>query len=228
MDGDQDSPFLRPLERRRLSTLINIWKDHWITICVVLIFGGIWFSTTFNVDMPKLYLQQIYVPALDLSENPTAAAAAAPVNPTLFFDIRFENPMADHSNSYGDGEIAFFYGPGRSLRVANYTLGGFNLDAGKTAYRRGLVEGRGVPWDGALGAAAIFGVEVAVKVRFGYWFWYSNKRPLRVGGDVEVGPSGRKVRSEDVPLTSAANMLRGRRFSALTFVAVSLLLVSVV
>ncbi|EYU24920.1 hypothetical protein MIMGU_mgv1a022078mg [Erythranthe guttata] len=182
--------------------------------------------------MPKLYLQQLYIPALDLSENPTAAADA-PVNPTLFFDLKFVNPTEGHIISCGDGEVTFFYGSGRSLDVANYTLGGIVLDKGETAYQRGVVEARGVPWEGALeavsgGSAAVFGVEVAVEVRFGYyWFWYSSKRWLRVGNDVEVGASGRKLQSEAVRLTSAANRQSCRRFPALTFV-VSVLLVLVV
>lgn len=43
---------------------------------------------TITVDTPKIYVQQIYIPApLDRSEN----SSAAPLNPTLFFDLKFEN-----------------------------------------------------------------------------------------------------------------------------------------
>ncbi|KAL8031482.1 hypothetical protein ABFX02_13G028200 [Erythranthe guttata] len=240
---DETSPLLQPLERRRFSTLSYICMNYWfifiilitLIICFVSIFT-IWLVSTFVVDMPKLYLQQLYIPALDLSENPIATtAAAAPVNPTLFFDLKFVNPTKGHIISCGDGEVTFFYGFGRRLDVANYTVGGIVLDKGETAYRRGVVEARGVPWDGALetvsgGSAAVFGVEVAVEVRFGYyWFWYSSKRWSRVGSDVEVGASGRKLQSDAVRLTSAANRRScHHRFPALTFVVLSVLLVLVV
>lgn len=113
---DEVSPLLEPLERGN-DTINCLRKNFWL-LFILLIWITIWIISTITVDEPKIYIQQIYIPTLDQSENYSAAT----VNPSLFFDLKFENSMKDHSLSYGNTNITFFYVSNyitRRLSVAN-------------------------------------------------------------------------------------------------------------
>ncbi|KAK4427866.1 hypothetical protein Salat_1555600 [Sesamum alatum] len=180
-----------------------IGRYIWIIITLPV---TIWFMLTFRIHMPKCHLQQLYLPSLDLSNG---TAAAATINPTLFFDLELENTMNDHSVRYSDINLTFYYGPNRNFTIANYRVPGFYQGKEKTAYRRDVVETHDLPWDDAIrkvsnGSTAVFRVDLVAKPTFRYWFWYSKRRWLRVGAKVEVDATGKKVKKEPIPLKSAA------------------------
>ncbi|KAL8031466.1 hypothetical protein ABFX02_13G026800 [Erythranthe guttata] len=165
-----------------------------IVSIVITILAGL----TYTIKRPHCYIQEFYVPALDLSLNSTV------VNPCLFFDLAFENIMKDHSVRYGDVNLTFSYG--RSA-VANYVVPTFYQGMSKRADRREVVESSGVPWEAAVkavsnGSAAVFRVDLVARPRFGFWFWYSKRKGMRIGADVEVDRFGMKVKREDIRLTN--------------------------
>ncbi|KAL0287474.1 UNVERIFIED_CONTAM: hypothetical protein Scaly_2764200 [Sesamum calycinum] len=185
-------------------------------ICIIITLPvTVWFMLTFRIHMPKCHLQQLYLPALDLSDTSNATAPPALINPTLFFDLQLENTMNDHSVRYSDINLTFYYGPDRNFTIANYRVPGFYQGKEKKAYRRDVVESHDLPWDDAIGkvlngSRAVFRVDLVAKPTFRYWFWYSKRRWLRVGAKVEVDATGKKVKKEPIPLKSAAaHGLRG-------------------
>ncbi|EYU24898.1 hypothetical protein MIMGU_mgv1a017860mg, partial [Erythranthe guttata] len=148
---------------------------------VLIILAGL----TYTIKRPHCYIQEFYVPALDLSLNSTTTAV---INPCLFFELAFENIMADHSVRYGDVNLTFSYG--RSA-VAKYVVPTFYQGKLKRADRREVVESSGVPWEAAVkvvsnGSAAVFRVDLVARPRFRFWFWYSKRKGMRIGADVEV------------------------------------------
>lgn len=67
-----------------------------------------------------------------------------------------------------------------------------------------------MPWDDALkavsnGSKAVFRLDLAARPRFRFWFWYTKKKGMRIGADVEVDASGMKVNKDDIRLKSAAS-----------------------
>lgn len=163
----------------------------------------LWIGLSFNLKGPRCYIQDFYVPALDLSETTSNTT----INPCLFFDLALENILNDHSLRYGDVNLTFSYGRNA---VANYIVPNFYQGKGKTAHRREVVETRGVPWEDAIkavsnGSKAVFRVDLAARPRFRFWFWYSKKKGVRIGADVEVDGSGMKVEKDDIRLNSAAS-----------------------
>ncbi|KAK4405942.1 hypothetical protein Sango_0600700 [Sesamum angolense] len=171
---------------------------------------------TFRIHMPKCHLQQLYLPALDLSDTSNATAPPALINPTLFFDLQLENTMNDHSVRYSDINLTFYYGPDRNFTIANYRVPGFYQGKEKKAYRRDVVESHDLPWDDAIGkvlngSRAVFRVDLVAKPTFRYWFWYSKRRWLRVGAKVEVDATGKKVKKND------SSQVRRRTRAVLSF-----------
>ncbi|KAL0380505.1 UNVERIFIED_CONTAM: hypothetical protein Sangu_0114800 [Sesamum angustifolium] len=206
--AEEFSPLLEPLEEIENPGKC-IGKYIWMIITLPV---TVWFMLTFRIHMPKCHLQQLYLPALDLSDTSNATAvsvATATLNPTLFFDLELENTMNDHSVRYSDINLTFYYGPNRNLTIANYRVPGFYQGKEKKAYRRDVVESHDLPWDDAIrkvsnGSTAVFRVDLVAKPTFRYWFWYSKRRWLRVGAKVEVDATGKKVKKEPIPLKSAA------------------------
>ncbi|KAL7086867.1 hypothetical protein ACP275_13G029100 [Erythranthe tilingii] len=199
----------------RTDTTNNIMHEFSKIICeclclmvsiVIIILAGL----TYKIKRPHCYIQEFYVPALDLSlnsisnNNRTSTTTAVLINPCLFFDLAFENIMTDHSVRYGDVNLTFSYG--RSA-VANYVVPTFYQGMSKRADRREVVETSGVPWEAAVkavsnGSAAVFRVDLVAQPRFGFWFWYSKRKGMRIGADVEVDGFGMKVKREDIRLTN--------------------------
>lgn len=195
-------------------------------ICYLTTLGiTIWVALSFNLKGPRCYLQEFYVPALDLSQN-TSITPNTTVNPCLFFDLAFENILTDRSVRYGDVNLTFSYGKDA---VADYVVPSFYQGKGKTAHRREVVEARGVTWGDAIkavsnGSTTVFRVDMAARPRFRFWFWYSKKKGVRIGADVEVDGTGMKVKKEDIRLNSAESKRRLGVFVLLSSLLVTLCL----
>ncbi|EYU24888.1 hypothetical protein MIMGU_mgv1a026252mg, partial [Erythranthe guttata] len=162
------------------------------------------FCPSVHLSSPRCYIQEFYVPALDLSQNTSISNHTTVINPCLFFDLAFENILGDRSVRYGDGNLTFSYG---RTAVANYVVPTFYQGKLKRADRREVVESSGVPWESAVkavsnGSAAVFRVDLVARPRFGFWFWYSKRKGMRIGADVEVDGFGMKMKREDIRLTN--------------------------
>ncbi|KAG8386903.1 hypothetical protein BUALT_Bualt03G0197200 [Buddleja alternifolia] len=184
----------------------------------------LWVGLSFNLKGPRCYIQEFYVPTLDLSQ--TTSNSTTIINPSLFFDVTLKNILDDHSIRYGDVNLTFSYGQNA---VANYIVPSFYQGKGKTAHRREVVEARGMPWDDALravsnGSKAVFRVDLAAKPRFRFWFWYSRKKGVRIGANVEVDGSGLKVHKDDIRLNFAASKGSAGLFALLLSLSVTLVL----
>ncbi|KAG8386901.1 hypothetical protein BUALT_Bualt03G0197000 [Buddleja alternifolia] len=173
--------------------------------CIPTLAITLWIGLSFNLKGPRCYIQEFYVPTLDLSQNHSNSTNST--NPSLFFDIALKNILDDHSIRYGDVNLTFSY---RRNAVANYTVPSFYQGKGKTAHRREVVEARGVPWEDARrvvsnGSKVVFRVDLAARPRFRFWFWYSKKKGVRIGADVEVDGSGMKVYKDKIRLNDAVS-----------------------
>ncbi|KAL9145208.1 hypothetical protein ABFS82_13G025900 [Erythranthe guttata] len=185
----------------------------------------VFISLTVDLRGPRCYIEEFYVPALDLSQkNPTSNNNSIIINPCLFFDLAFHNVLTYRSVYYEDRvNVTFSYG--RSA-VASYAVPTFFQGKGKTAHRREVVESRGVPWETAVeevlnGSTAVFRVDLAARPRFMFWFWYSKKKNVRIGADVEVDGSGMKVKKEYIRLDSGASPVGVGNFLTFTSLLVS-------
>ncbi|XP_042010555.1 protein NDR1-like [Salvia splendens] len=157
---------------------------------------------TVHLPGPRCYLEQLYVPALDVSAAPPPQRAtnSTTTNPFLFFVLGLENNLQIRSISYGDVALTFFYG---RKAVANYTVPAFYQGMMATAHRRDVVETRGLPWGDAVGAVSAggtvgFRVELAAQPRFKVLFWYSKEKKVRILADVAVDGTGFNVGGDDV------------------------------
>ncbi|XP_012852384.1 PREDICTED: protein NDR1-like [Erythranthe guttata] len=164
---------------------------------------------------PRCYIKEFYVPALDLSLNPNISdnynnnnKNTIIINPCLFFDLAFHN-ILESDLLYGDVNLTFSYG---QSAVANYIVPSFYQTAGKTYYRREVVESRGVPWETALQAVlnrstVVFRVDLVAWPSYynGEFRGDSEKKNLTIGAYVQIDGSGMKVEKEDIRLDSAAS-----------------------
>ncbi|KAI3469821.1 hypothetical protein Pfo_026484 [Paulownia fortunei] len=226
--SEEFSPLLEPLNSDSIGGCIG--KYVWLIITLPI---TVWIMLTFRIHMPNCHLQQLYLPALDLSDISNTTAAAAAINPSLFFDLKLENTMNDHSVLYGDINLTFYYGPTRNFTIAHFRVPGFYQGKEKTAYRRDVVEAHNLPWEDAIrkvsnGSRAVFRVDLVAKPSFRYWFWYSKRRLLRVGAKVEVDATGKKINKDAVALKSAAAHGRRCHSRRVGFFVVSSFLLSLV
>ncbi|KAL7128910.1 hypothetical protein ABFS83_13G026100 [Erythranthe nasuta] len=167
---------------------------------------------------PRFFVKEFYVPALDLSQSPTTSNNnnkntftnnTIITNPCLFFDLAFVNIDDEHSVRYGDVNLTFSYGGRNNNAVANYVVRSFDQGWWEVDYRREVVESRGVPWEDAVkavsnGSTVVFRVDLAARPKFWEGMWYSKKKRVRIGADVEVDGTGLKVKKKDIRLNSAA------------------------
>ncbi|KAL1555596.1 protein NDR1-like [Salvia divinorum] len=177
-------------------------------ICLGVVSGGLLtiiaiasflVQQTVYLPGPRCYLEQLYVPALDISA-PQNTSNSTTTNPFLFFALGLENNLQIRSISYDNVTLAFFYG---RKAVADYVVPGFYQGMLGTAHRRDVVETRGVPWEDAVGAVSAggtvgFRVDLAARMRFKVLFWYSKEKKVRVLADVAVDDSGFKAGGDDV------------------------------
>ncbi|KAL8506137.1 hypothetical protein ACS0TY_017122 [Phlomoides rotata] len=157
-----------------------------------------------RTSAPTCSIQDFYVPALNKTDNSTTARN----NHTIAFDLKLKNEMKDKGVNYANINMTFFYyqNESRSL-VGNYTVPSFYQGHGKKARRKNLVEVTGVTWDAAFGAISNgstvkFRVHLTTRVKFKIMFWYTKRRSLVVGGDVEVEGSGKKKGKKGIKLKS--------------------------
>ncbi|KAG6420798.1 hypothetical protein SASPL_117337 [Salvia splendens] len=149
---------------------------------------------------PSFYIEDLSVPGLNLS-------AAERSNHSILFKVGLRNQMKDKGVGYGDISLLFLYNS--TLLVANHTLPAFYQGHGKTAHRIDAADAAGVPWSAAVAALTAngsvrFGVRAATRVKFKIMLWFTRSHALRVAGDVEVGPSGRKLNKKSIKLKSGA------------------------
>ncbi|KAH6764212.1 hypothetical protein C2S52_013118 [Perilla frutescens var. hirtella] len=145
---------------------------------------------------PTLFIQDFYVPALNKTDNSTAARN----NHTISFHLKLKNQMKDKGVGYANISLTFFYNS--TLLVANYTLPEFYQGHGKTANRNAVVEATGLPWTAAFavvsnGTSSVnFRVKVATRVRSKIMLWFTKSHSLVVAGDVAVDGSGGNLKKK--------------------------------
>lgn len=99
---------------------------------------------TSHLPAPRCNVQELYVPALDLTVAPPPANVSnATTNPILFFALRLRNNLNIRSISYNDIGLTFYYG---RKAVASAVVPGFYQGRLRTAQRQAMVETVGVPW----------------------------------------------------------------------------------
>ncbi|KAL7086858.1 hypothetical protein ACP275_13G028300 [Erythranthe tilingii] len=202
-----------------MNTFTGFFLCTLLTLAIISI--PITLTLTTNVHRgPRFYVKEFYVPALDLSQLPTTSNNnnnnknnsinnSIITNPCLFFDLAFFNIEDEHSVRYGDVNLTFSYGS-RNNTVANYVVGSFDQGWLEVDYRREVVESHGVPWEDAVkavsnGSTVVFRVDLAARPKFWEGWWYSKKKGVRIGADVEVDGTGLKVKKKDIRLNSAAS-----------------------
>ncbi|KAL2547832.1 Protein NDR1 [Forsythia ovata] len=153
---------------------------------------------------PNFYIQNIYVPSLSRSDKSYDSRS----NNLIFFDLDIENSMTIKGVHYDNINLAFYYGPNTSHPIGNYTVPGFYQGEGENTARRDVVVTYGMPWDDAMKTVSnlstvVFRLDLATKVKFKYYFFYSKKKGVDVGANVEVNDYGRKVQQEAIKLTSS-------------------------
>ncbi|XP_047950391.1 protein NDR1-like [Salvia hispanica] len=147
---------------------------------------------------PNLYIEDFSVPGLNKSGNHS-----------ILFKLGLRNQMKDKGVRYGDISLLFLYNS--SLLVANHTLPAFYQGHGKTAHRSHSVDAAGVPWAALPANGSVrFSVRAATRVNFKIMLWFTKSHALRVAGDVDVGPSGRKLRNKSIKLKSGVAGPRSR------------------
>ncbi|XP_012852391.1 PREDICTED: protein NDR1-like [Erythranthe guttata] len=127
-------------------------------------------------------------------------------------NLAFVNIEYGHIVRYGDVNLTFSYGRNNNA-VANYVVWSFDQGWWEVDYRWEVVESRGVPWEDAVkavsnGSTVVFRVDLAARLKFWEGMWYSKKKGVRIGADVEVDGTGLKVKKKDIRLNSAASQRR--------------------
>ncbi|KAL1560700.1 hypothetical protein AAHA92_10883 [Salvia divinorum] len=151
---------------------------------------------------PRLYIQELYVPAL----NNSTMYNSTTLNASIYIDLKFKRVLAVVPISYGDVNITLFYNSvGYSAVVPRFDQGGK-----KTARRRVVVEASGLPWDGAVekvsgGSTVAFKVAAATRYRLEYCdaddhCRHSGRKRLVVEGEVWVDGYGEKVSKNPIRL----------------------------
>ncbi|XP_027062661.2 protein NDR1 [Coffea arabica] len=154
---------------------------------------------------PSCSIEDFYVPSLNATDNSTTTRS----NHTLYFDLRLKNEMKDKGVGYDDLNLTFFYVQNGSLGIANYTVPSFYQGHDKKARRKELVQTYGVPWEAAYravsnGSTVTFRVGLTTRVRYKILFWYTKRHGLKVGANVDVNNSGKKVNKKGIRLKSGA------------------------
>ncbi|KAL8031459.1 hypothetical protein ABFX02_13G026400 [Erythranthe guttata] len=179
---------------------ISIW-----TICIVIILTPVIviLSLSFVTHKPRLYIQDMYVPAL---KTTTGSSNATRLNTFIFIDLKLQNVMPFNGLRYGDLKLTFFYASNTSLpAVANYTAAGFYQGLKKTAHRRVVVRTSGLPWDDAFmkvsgGSVVDIRVELATTVKLRRCGRYLEREAMVVKANVRLDGSGEKVNKKTVRL----------------------------
>ncbi|KAL8031457.1 hypothetical protein ABFX02_13G026200 [Erythranthe guttata] len=165
-------------------------------------------TVTMTPSGPHFYINEFYVPALDLSQHTASNNnnnQTVVINPCLFLDLAFVNIMLKQTVHYGDVNITLSHG---RKAVASYVVHTFIQEHRDVEYKREVVESRGVPWESTVkavsnGSTVVFRVDLAALVKF--HSLNTKKKDVRIGADVEVDGTGLKLKREDIRLDSAAS-----------------------
>lgn len=173
----------------------------YVAACLILLSIIIIPITFFSLSMvtknPKIYVQDLYIPAL----NGTPSSDA-----TFFFvDLKLHNAMHYNGLSYGDLNLTFFYGGNRSIPVADYAVAGFYQGKGKTAHKTAVVRARGMPWEDALdrisrGLTVDLAVDLAGTVKLRRCGIYLKRKPVALAAVVSLDGSGEELDQKAVRL----------------------------
>ncbi|EYU24880.1 hypothetical protein MIMGU_mgv1a020909mg, partial [Erythranthe guttata] len=200
------------------------WLCTYITIAFVVSSSitTLTLTVTMTPPGPHFYINEFYVPVLDLSQH-----MASNNNNNIFFDLAFVNILPEQTVHYGDVNITLSHGRNA---VANYVVPTFFQEPLDVVYRREVVESRGVPWESTVkavsnGSTVVFRVDLVALVKFHSLNTKkkdvrigadvevdgtglntnSKKKDVRIGADVEVDGTGLKLKREDIRLDSAAS-----------------------
>ncbi|AES66886.1 hypothetical protein MtrunA17_Chr2g0319481 [Medicago truncatula] len=168
-----------------------------ITIGLMALF--IWLSL--RVDEPKLYIDKIYLPALNKALNTTAKS-----NTTFTFLLKLVNPNKDKGIQYDPIHLNFtFYNTlNTTLPLGNVTVNGFYQGHEKKAKKNGVVEA-GVKnltasVKGVVDGKVYLRVDYITAVKYKILVWYTKRDRLWGGANVEIGDSGEKMGKKSVRL----------------------------
>ncbi|EYU24883.1 hypothetical protein MIMGU_mgv1a024087mg [Erythranthe guttata] len=185
-------------------------RAFWVCTIIVVValfpLYKIFQTVTMTPSGPHFYINEFYVPALDLSQHTASNNnnnQTVVTNPCLFFDLAFVNIMLKQTVHYGDVNITLSHG---RKAVASYVVPAFIQEHRGVEYRREVVEG--VPWEStekavSNGSTVVFRVDLATVVTF--HSLNTKKKDVRIGADVEVDGTGLKLKREDIRLDSAAS-----------------------
>lgn len=147
---------------------------------------------------PRLYVQELYVPALVNSTRYNSTS----FNTSIYMDLKFKRVSTFIALSYVDLNITLFYNSNRSSSAGYYVFPGFVQGHKKTVHRKMVVVGSGVPWEDAVQkisgrSTVVFTVALATKYRVERCTdddcSYTQATTMVVDAEVEVDGSGHKV-----------------------------------
>lgn len=150
---------------------------------------------------PKLYIQDFYIPSLNINST----TQLSKLNTFIFIHLKLVNVMPFNGLRYGDLNLTFFYGLNGTLTVANHTVAGFYQGLRKTAHKIAVVRTRGMPWEDAFeavsgGSTVDFAVELATTVKLRRCGFYTKRKTVVVAADVRVDASGEDVHHKVIKL----------------------------
>lgn len=186
----------------------------------------LWLSL--RVDEPKLYIDHIYVPALNKSLNTHSS------NSTLLFTLKLANPNKDKGIQYDAVLLRFgiFHDLNETFSLGNATVDGFYQGYQKKAFKPGSLAASG-NLTATVNGGVHFRVDYSTAVKYKVLLWYTKRDRLWGGANVEIGNSGEKVHPKPIRLggksppriESGAPSLRGRyRALLLSFLVLMALL----
>jgi len=158
----------------------------------------IWLSL--RVDEPKLYIDKIYLPALNKTLNSTSRS-----NTTFTFRLKLNNPNKDKGIQYDPIHLnfTFFNTLNATLPLGNVTLNGFYQGHEKKAKKNGVVEASVKNLTASIkgiNGKVYLRVDYVTAVKYKILVWYTKRDQLWGGANVEIGDSGEKMGKKSVRL----------------------------
>lgn len=145
---------------RRIS---KFWTCYCSITLIMIVLVITVITLSFVGLTPRLYVQELYVPALN---NSITTYNSSSLNTSIFIDLKFKRVVAYVPILYEDINITLCYGLTKIFSV----LPGFVQGRKKVFRRRAVVEGGEMPWEDALreisdGSTMALTVEVATTFR---------------------------------------------------------------
>ncbi|XP_047181207.1 protein NDR1-like [Vigna umbellata] len=162
-----------------------------VTIGLTALF--LWLSM--RVDEPHLYLEKIYVPALNKTLNPS------PGNTTILFTVRLVNGNKDNGIKYDDVHLTFkvFVSNNTTRPLGNATVDRFYQGHNKKAFKHGSLNGGG-NLTVTVSGKVVYRVDFTTAIKYKIVWWYTKRHLLWGGVNVEMNDSGLKVNRKPVRL----------------------------